>query len=860
MGPTCLLLVSLTLTSAGLAEEPPGASFRPLPEPAVGAVEFDRDVKPLLEARCTKCHGPEKQKGGLRLDAGAEILKGGNSGSVVLPGKSADSLLIHLVAGLEPDRSMPPGGPNLTSTEIGKLRAWIDQGAKVPSADAQSAPLRLASKHWSFQPIRPVTPPEVKNRSWVRTPIDQFILARLEREGVSPSPEADKLTLLRRVYLDLIGLPPRIDEIDDFLHDESDSAYERLVDRLLASPHYGERWGRHWLDLARYADSDGYEKDLGRPHAWRYRQWVIDALNRDLPFDQFTIEQLAGDLLPNPTSEQLAATGFHRNTLTNLEGGTDPEEFRVAAVNDRVHTTATVWLGLTMSCAQCHDHKYDSISQREYYQLFAFFNQDEEVFVEAPLPGERAAHAWRTWWHNQHRPWLVAQLEAYRQHHFPAAQAYWENNLKLPELRQLPEKIQSVLLLEPAKRSNEQQQQLTDFYSGLDPRLKKFKDALAKFDQTQPKLTQAPALKLGTVRKTHVHIRGDFLRKGVEVTPGTPAILPPLTQTSEVKVAGAGPMATSNQPSRLDLARWLVSAEQPLTPRVIVNWVWRNHFGRGMVNTPEDFGVRGEPPSHPELLDWLAHEFRGSGWSLKRLHRLIVTSAVYRQSAVHRPELRDRDPQNVWLARQNRLRLEAELIRDGALAVSGLLNRKVGGPSVRPPQPQGIAELTYANSNRWIESTGPDRFRRGLYIWFQRTSPYPMLISFDAPESNVCAAKRERTNTPLQALTLLNDVVFVEAAQAFGRRLLREEPGQGPEADLARITLAMRICLARPPTAAEQKTLSRLLADFRSLASQSPDPSALSGPALPGVTPQEQAAWVAFARALMNLDEFITRE
>lgn len=853
-------LLVMILASAALAgDDPPAKPKPPLPEPHAEPIDFGRDIKPIFDARCVKCHGEEKQKSGLRLDSGPQVLRGGNSGPVAVPGKSAESLLVHLVAGWEPDRQMPPTGPPLTPTEIAKLRAWIDQGAQVPSDTEVSSAQRPRSNHWSFQPIRAVPLPSVRNQRWVRTPIDQFILARLEKEGVNPSPEADKLTLMRRLYLDLIGLPPRPEEIDDFLADQGEGAYERLVERLLASPHYGERWGRHWLDLARYADSDGYEKDLGRPWAWRYRQWVIDALNRDLPFDQFTIEQLAGDLLPAPTPEQLTATGFHRNTLTNLEGGTDAEEFRVAAVYDRVHTTSTVWLGLTMACAQCHDHKYDPLSQREFYQMFAFFNPDDEASVDAPLPGERAAHALRSLVHGSQRPWFAAQVEAYRHHHLPAAQVGWEANLKLPELRKLPEPLRAILLVEPELRTPEQKKKLADHYARVDPRLKKHEAALAKFDAAKPQMTQASVLKVGKGRKTHVHIRGDFLRKGVEVAAGTPGVLPTLAASSgAATVASTAPVAAAGQPSRLDLARWLVAPEQPLTARVTVNWVWKQHLGRGLVSTPEDFGTRGEPPSHPELLDWLAHDFRQTGWSLKRLHRLIVTSAVYRQSAAARPELRDRDPLNVWLARQNRLRLEAELIRDGALAASGLLHRKIGGPSVRPPQPPGIAELTYANSNRWVESSGPDRYRRGMYIWFQRTSPFPMLIAFDAPESNVCTVKRERTNTPLQALTLLNDVVFVEAAQALGLRLLREAPGEGQER--ARFQLAYRLCVGRLPTEAEIRSLEKLLADLRTLAAQHPESAALAGKLPAGVPAAEAAAWIALARTLLNLDEFVTRE
>ncbi|HMP60684.1 MAG TPA: PSD1 and planctomycete cytochrome C domain-containing protein [Gemmatales bacterium] len=853
--------LGLGFALAAFADDDPAQPKPPLPPPAADTIEYARDIKPIFDQHCIQCHGPNKQRSGLRLDAGAEVLKGGNEGPILTAGKSAESALIHLVAGWEPDRRMPPDGEPLNPTQIAKLRAWIDQGAKIDAADAPAVTARPpSSDHWSFQPISTPPVPEVKAAKWARTPIDRFILARLEQEGVAPSSEADPITLMRRLYLDLLGLPPRPEEIEDFLNDRGEGAYERLVDRLLASPHYGERWGRHWLDLARYADSDGYEKDLGRPWAWRYRHWVIDAFNRDLPFDQFTLEQLAGDLLPSPTPEQLAATGFHRNTLTNLEGGTDAEEFRVAAVYDRVHTTATVFLGLTMQCAQCHDHKYDPLSQREFYQMFAFFNSDEEANLDAPLPGERAAHAFRTHVFEQFRPWWTVQVEAYRSEHIAKSQEQWEANLKVPELRKLPEPLRALLLLEPGQRTPEQQKQLAEHHAKVDPLLKKHQGALAKFDAGRPQMTQAQTLRLGKPRPTQIHIRGDFLRKGVAVTANAPGFLPPLPNVSgAATVASADPAAAfEGQPSRLDLARWLVAPEQPLTARVMVNWVWTNHFGRGLVGTPEDFGTRGERPSHPELVEWLASEVRTSGWSVKKLHRLIVTSAVYRQSAASRPELHERDSLNVWLARQHRLRLEAEIVRDGALAASGLLVRRIGGPSVRPPQPPGISELTYANSAKWVESKGPDRYRRGMYIWFQRTSPYPMLVAFDAPESNVCTVKRERTNTPLQALTLLNDVVFVEAAQALGRRLLHELPGA--DQDRARLERLYRLTLARLPTEREVELLTDLLADMRRLAREAPEVAKLAGTVPASVEPAEAAAWVALARAVLNLDEFIMRE
>ncbi|MBN9122794.1 MAG: PSD1 domain-containing protein [Planctomycetes bacterium] len=794
------VVVALLVAVAAAGDKKPDVSK--LPPATEGKIDFDADVKPILSARCVKCHGPTEQKGGLRLDTGTHAKDGGNGGPVIVAGKSAESALIHAVAGIEPAPPMPPGeGKRLSAVEVGKLRAWIDQGAKwgsvitVLDKDGKS-------NHWSFQPIKRPGVPEPKIRH--ANPIDAFVVAKLSDNGLSPSPEADRATLIRRVTFDLTGLPPTPEEVDAFAKDDAPGAYEKVVDRLLASPHYGERWGRHWLDAARYADSDGYEKDTGRPFAWRYRDWVIGALNADTPFDRFTIEQLAGDLLPNATLQQKIATGFHRNTLTNKEGGVDQEEFRVAAVIDRVNTTGKVWLGLTVGCAQCHDHKYDPISQREFYQLFAFFNSDREVDIAAPLPGE-------------------AERLKKEQAAFDTERAKLQAAVDEAKEKKLP-----------------------------DADRKKREAALAAHAKKAPAGAKAPTLALGQPRPTHVMVRGDFLRKGIEVKPGTPGVLP--------KPVGAV--------NRLDLARWIVGAENPLTARVTVNWVWTKYFGRGLVATAEDFGSQGEKPSHPELLDWLASELANPDrkvggdakpWSLKHLHKLIVTSATYKQSSAVRAGLMKRDPLNVLLARQQRLRFEAEILRDNALAASGLLNRTVGGPSVRPPQPPGVSELTYANSARWIESTGPERYKRGLYVWFQRTSPYPMLTGFDAPDSNVCAVRRERSNTPLQALTLLNDTVFVEASQALAKRVLTEQKGA---ADADRTTRAFRLCLGRAPTEAESERLAKLLGQFRKLTADDPDGAAkLLGTHKPaGVPATEAAAWVALARALMNLDEFVTRE
>ncbi len=791
------------------ADAPPKADLRKLPPATPRAVDFRRDVRPILARACLSCHGAEKQRAGLRLDLRDEALKGGNSGPVLKPGDVSGSRLLLVVAGLDAEVKMPPEGrPSLTPTEIGHLRAWVEQGLKWPKEEAATTQ-GPRSSHWAFQPVRRPALPAVKDRAWVRNGIDRFVLSRLEKEGLAPSPAADRATLIRRLRLDLLGLPPSPADVDAFLADDRPDAYERLVDRLLASPHYGERWGRHWLDAARYADSDGYEKDNGRPFAWRWRDWVLNAFNADLPYDRFVVEQLAGDLLPTATTEQRVATGFHRNTLTNTEGGADQEQFRVEAVVDRVNTTARVFLGVTMGCAQCHDHKYDPLSQREYYQLFAFFNSDAEVNVPAPTPAGEAAYRKQQAEHAARRQALARQIEE-----------------------------RKTASANPAKP---------------DPKLAQLTRALATHDKAAPRSPMAPTLALGKPRKTHVMMRGDFLRPGVEVRPGVPAVLPPLKEAAN--------------PTRLDLARWVASPENPLTGRVLVNWAWHKYFGRGIVPTPEDFGTQGERPSHPELLDWLADEFtRGASgevhprrWSLKELHRLTVTSATYRQSSKGRPELRRRDPLNVLLARQGRQRLEAELVRDAALAASGLLATTVGGPSVRPPQPPGVSELTYAGSARWVESTGADRYRRGLYIWFQRTSPYPTLTTFDAPEGILCCVRREKSNTPLQALTLMNDTAFVECARALSRRIVEERPRAGRE---ERARHGFRLCLGRSPSDRELARLVLLLDELLALAKASPDEAAkLAGPVRPaGVRVPEAAAWVALARTLMNLDEFITRE
>ncbi len=823
---------------------------------AAAPPDFLRDVQPILVKNCTGCHGEAVQSSGLRLDRAADALKGGYSGRAIEPGDPASSKLIRMVA----EGKMPPSGPKLTSGEVATLKDWIAAGAVFPTLKPAAAPKQ--SSHWSFQPVRRPAEPPLRNTAWSRNAIDRFVLARLEKEKIEPSPEASRAKLLRRVSLDLTGLPPTPEDVEAFLADNAAGAYERAVERLLNSPHYGEKWARHWLDLAHYADSDGYEKDSPRPYAWRYRQWVIDALNRDMGFDRFTVEQLAGDLLPNPTPDQKAAAGFYRNSLTNREGGVDTEEFRIAQVKDRASTVGTTWLGLSVGCAECHDHKFDPISQREFYSLFAFFNPLVDHDVEAPLPGEAG-------------PWLAARpgYEASRREMFasyggPELMAEWRTRLlKAADqpgnndpvqfawkyVGNLTNGLQPVLRMEESQRPREQREQLTDYFierasdvfSKEELALRDWKSLQkewAALTKSAPAVAMAQSVRQSFFpRPSHILMRGDFRSRGVEVQAGTPAVLPPL----------------EGEANRLNLARWLVSRRNPLTARVTVNRLWQEYFGRGLVFTSEDFGTRGEAPSHPELLDWLSSELMDNGWRMKHIHRLIVNSAVYRQSSKVRQDLREKDPDNRLLARQARLRLPAELIRDSALAASGLLNPAIGGPGIRPPQPKGVTELSYANSVKWPESTGPDRYRRGLYIFFQRTVPYPQLMTFDSPDAVLSCSRRQRSTTPLQALNLLNDPVFLEAAQSLGVRLLRESPPSFEQ----RLSHAFRLCLGRDPDPAERASLERHYQKELALLESNLDEARYLYPQSDGAsTPAIGGTWTVMARVLLNLDEFLHRE
>jgi hypothetical protein len=645
---------------------------------------------------------------------------GGDSGPAIVAHKPGRGELLMRITSNDPAKRMPPGGKPLSEAQIALLKDWIVAGAPWPD---ELAGKETFAAHWSFTPVKRPTVPPVKSKSGAAHPIDALLLARLEKAGLTFAPAAERHTLLRRLHLDLIGLPPTPAEVSDFIKDERPDWYERAVDRLLASHHFGERWGRHWLDLARFAESDGYENDRLRPDAWRFRDWVIDAFNRDLPFDQFTIQQLAGDLLPKAKNDEFIAAGFHRHTLWNSAASADKEEFRTRAISDRAETTAAVWMGLTLGCAKCHSHKYDPIAQREYYQLYAFFNNTDN--------------------HDM---------------------ALSDTKGKIMTLRAAP-------------------------------------------------------------RKSHVHLRGNFLHKGLEVSPDTPTFLPPLKKSAEV-------------PDRLDLARWLVEPRHPLTARVAVNHFWQHLFGQGLVRSPENFGVNGEPPSHPELLDWLASEFVRLKWSRKAMLRAIVMTDAYRQSSrlpASGSKVLEQDPDNRLLARQNRFRVDAEIVRDLALASSGLLDRKLGGPSIVPPFPDGL--LAQRFQAEALRTPTKDHHRRGVYIHVQRTLTYPMLAAFDVADGNQPCLRRDRSTTPMQALTLLNDPVFTEAARALGARLRTE----GAVRD-DRLRLGFHLCLGRSPNARELGVLSDLVATQQKLGAN------------------EETVWFGIARTLLNTEEFITRE
>ncbi len=1031
VAPAFVLTLTLSLTAYVIAQAP-------------SKPEFARAILPILSNSCQRCHGAEVQMGELRMDSREALLRGGTSGPAIVPSNGQGSLLVRRVLGLDDKPRMPLQGSPLTPEQTKAVQLWIDSGAPWP--EGVSPEVTQLARHWAYvKPVRSEAP-QVRNRQWVRNPIDAFVLAKLEKEGLSPSPEAPRETLIRRASLDLIGLPPDLKEVESFLANPSPDAYEKLVDRLLASPHFGERWARPWLDLARYGDTNGHEKDRRRS-IWKYRDWVIDAFNKDIGFDRFTIEQIAGDMLPNPTLEQRIATGFHRNTLFNEEAGVDPEEDLWHNVVDRVGTTATVWLGSTLACAQCHDHKYDPFTQKDFYRLFAFFNNSEyavkgepggsstrfiEPVLELPTPEQEARRGailpqvsqlkdtLKRWtpelradqlqWEKQvtesQADWTILRPESVastggsrlevladssvlasgenpladnyvleartesqnlsglrlevlphqrlpkggpgrdphgnfilnsirvevtpaehpgrwetvpfreagaddfykefmtdldprnllktesqgwgidvskeeqrlarqlvlapeqpfgfaggtrmritlRHHSADGRQSLgcfrlWVTGSAAPlDLVRITAKLRPVLSLAEAKRTADQRRQLAEYFLSVAPALQPIRDRLQMLERELKELGIVDTLvmqeRAGFERPaTFLRVRGSFINKGEKEFAGVPGALHPLP--------------SDQMPNRLGLARWLVDENNPLTARVMVNRFWEQIFGRGIVETSEDFGTQGSLPAHPELLDWLATEFRQQKWSVKRLLRLIVTSATYRQSSRVTPELLEKDPDNKRLARGPRFRMEGEMMRDAALAASGLLSRKIGGPSVFPHQPEGIWDIPY-NLDQWRMSAGEDRYRRGLYTFWRRTSPYPSLMTFDATSREFCTVRRIRTNTPLQALTLLNDPAFFEMSRGLARRIV-EEGGDSVE---SRIRYGFRVCVARQPRPEELGELTRQFnrqqgrfekdgAAARSVVAESPWAKRREA---------EAAAWTVVANVLLNLDETITKE
>ncbi|MGH7137248.1 MAG: PSD1 and planctomycete cytochrome C domain-containing protein [Pirellulales bacterium] len=998
------------------------------------AVDFARDVYPIFERSCFECHGSHRQEGDLRLDTRQSALA---TAAAILPGKPDESELVRRIRLPEGDDEIMPGrGKPLSQRQVETIRAWIAAGAVWPEKLERA-------QHWAYiAPTRPPLP-TVKEADWPRNSIDHFVLARLEEERLPHSPEADRATLIRRLSLDLVGLPPSPREAEAFLADSSDDAYEKLVDRLLVSPQFGERWARPWLDLARYADSHGFQRDDLR-EMWPYRDWVIRALNDDMPFDRFTVEQIAGDLLPEAGESQRVATGFHRSTTTNVEAGSDPEETRINQVIDRVNTTAAVWLGATLECAQCHDHKYDPFTQRDYYGLLAFFNNTEieaersnpkapgsirflgpslalsdpivererqrwqgeiekidqalaarraelsgdlaaweaslaedlsrvpttqvlaiadfqsaegaphkllddgsvllvddppaidtytvvaetairditgfklEALTDPALPGQgpgrgdvdRPNFVLNTFsvtaapLDDSQPPQpvpLVAREASFEQAKFPLAdalddkpktgwavaprfhQSHWAvfglpsplanalgmrftftlvqkfgagrtiGRLRLsaltgdPAAASLPAEVVAILKTAAESRGDAQRSRLLDLRLERDAPARELRNRREPLERSLKELKNPTTLvmrELNEPRATRVFVRGDFRTPGEPISPGVPQVLPPL---------GDGPT------NRLTLARWLIDRRNPLIARVVVNRWWAELFGHGIVTTVEDFGIKGEPPTHPELLDWLAVELMDGGWSMKKLLRTIVTSATYRQSSGATAEFLARDDRNVLYSRGPRFRLDAEAIRDNALAIAGLLSLKSGGPPVRPYQPDGLWTKVGGQPLEYVVSPGDDRYRRGIYVVSKRASPYPSFVNFDATARLACTVKRSRSNTPLQALTLLNDPVYVEAAFTLAERVMKESGGQALDDQLRYV---FRLCLARDPDESELSVLRDLhgaqLSAARADAAAAKRFASQAGRA--GVGPlDELVAWYAVATALLNLDETITK-
>lgn len=776
MRPTPSALLLLSLSSVAFAQAQTDKDL----------VDFNRDIRPILNQKCIGCHGGVKKGGGVSLQFEADIRVPGKSGKIpIVPGDPAKSELVHRLTTADHDERMPKEKPPLDPAQVQLIERWVKQGARW-------------SNHWAYNAPVASPAPRTRLQGWSRTLVDPFVLARLEQESLQPSPPADKPVLLRRLSLDLIGLPPSPAEVDAFVADASPDATAKQVDRLLASRHFGERWAALWMDLARYNDSQGYEKDNNRP-MWPYRDWIIRAFNQDLPYDQFVVKQVAGDLLPGATEDDLVATAFSRLTRTNTEGGTDNEEFRSYAVMDRVTTTATAFLGSTMGCVQCHGHPYDPFRQTDYYGLFAYFNTTEDADRDDDAPN-------------------LSFL--------PPEQKARQEELK-KQIAELGGKVDAA----PAAKGKAAKAAAKAMAPAEDPKLAALRRELDALKPVRLPIMKEQAEK--DRRPSHVLVRGAWNSKGDKITPFTPPVL-------GAQVKGG---------NRLDLARWIASPANPLTARVFVNNVWKELWGVGLVASPDDFGTIGDHPSHQALLDTLAVKFAGEWkWSHKRLVREIVLSAAYQQASVSTPALRAKDPQNRLLARGPRTRLAAEMVRDQALAASGLLFDKQGGPSIMPDQPDGIWKAPYSGQT-WNTTKGPEKYGRTLYIFWKRSSPFPASMVFDSAERDTCVARRLNTNTPLHALVTMNEPAFVDAAKALGKRLAAATGD-----DDARIHAGLRSIVAAAARAEELAAYRDLLASARRSYAAKPK---LAQDA--DLSP-EQAAWWQVAAVMLNSDRALNKE
>ncbi len=866
---------------------------------AAEAIDFNRQILPILSDACFHCHGPDAatREAKLRLDQREGLFRQREEVTVVTPGKPEGSELFLRITSKEEDEMMPPPKANrrLKAAEIELLKKWIASGAPWGT-------------HWSYvPPQRPVVPGtgtengETARQSegekerqrepnssprLVANPIDAFVRARLQREQLAPSPAASRATLVRRVSLDLTGLPPTPEEVEAFLADRSPDAFERVVDRLITSPRYGERWAWDWLDVARYADTNGFQGDPERT-MWPWRDWVVNALNANLPYDQFTIEQLAGDLLPGATQEQKIASGFHRNNMFNGEGGRIAEETRVENVFDRVETTATVWLGSTFTCTRCHDHKYDPITQKDYYAMYDIFNQMSETggasgsqrggqllpVLDLSTDEERA----RVKTAGAKIDAVAKEVAAFELTKFPRPEGTPLE--EAPDALKLPGNLRATLAkTEPKRRGVDGLLEAIPHFKEIEPDpvyaalLQKLLDAVRARDAANSDITKVMIMdELPKLRETFILTRGNYEAKtDVKVLGAVPAIFrrassaeggvpsPRKTERSADESGPEAPPAVQSRLNRLDLARWLVSPENPLAARVTVNRAWQAFFGTGFVKTAEDFGVQGEPPTHPELLDWLATEFVASGWDMKALHRRIVTSATYRQSSRVTPALQERDPENRLLARGPRQRLASWMIRDQALATAGLINETRGGPAIKPYQPAGIWEEATFGKKTYQQDHGDALYRRSLYVFWRRiVGPTTF---FDAGARQTCTVKVARTNTPLHALVTLNDPAFVEAARVMAQRVLATSAK-----DAERVNTAFRLATAREATSAEQAILTTRLVRLR--AQYAADPAAAreltaagEAPRNEALDPVEHAAWTAVCSLILNLDETLSKE